>query len=73
MGSLPRRALALRTIAAGLFLLAALGLIGATLLREQTASLSPAVRSRMILASVIAGLVIITAVGVAGRGRSKPI
>jgi tetratricopeptide (TPR) repeat protein len=54
MASFLKRAFAVRTVAAALFLVAMLGLIGSTLLRERLASQSPAVRSRMILAAAVA-------------------
>lgn len=55
MAGLAQRGMVLRAMAGGLFVMAALGLLGATLLREPLASQSPAVRSRTILAQTLAG------------------
>ncbi|MDL2351263.1 MAG: hypothetical protein QFC78_00270 [Pseudomonadota bacterium] len=49
-----RKAFAVRIVAAVLFVVTMLALIGATLLREAMASQSPAVRSRLVLAKALA-------------------
>lgn len=54
MSSLLPRLFTARSIAAGVFLLVMLGLIGTTLVREPLASKSPALRSRLFLATVLA-------------------